>query len=560
MQENNNETIKRLTVAEMPLIRSTIKRLGFERILKRQIKSHGNQRFHSVDLLMLLVYNIACGRTPFYELQQWLSGIDSRIFGYTTHQEDFLFDDDIFGRALDKLYEADRASLITEIAVETVKGVKLDLDQIHNDSTTVKAFGRYPGKTKTNFYVTEGKSKDHRPDLKQLLFTLTISADGAVPIHYKTYPGNRSDDTTHIDTWKHVCAIKGSSDFVYVADSKVCTDSQLSYITGNGGRVVTIMPETWKECREFKQLLRRHKKTKKRILRKLIPGSDTEYESYSAFTEETLTHKRSYRIHWIYSSEKKIRDRESREKLLKKAERELSILIGRINQRNLKTREQITEYIDGILTKYNVKDFYHTDVKEIKEYYRQQKKRGRPGKDTQYKTTIKTVYTIAWARNTAILSQEKKVDGVFPLLATDGNMSPKDVLKAYKYQPRLEKRFTQFKNIHNAAPLLFKKLERIEAVMFVFFLALIVQAVIEREIRKHMKENDIQWLPIYPEGRIAYHPTTAKVFDRFENVSVYQLKEGKILTKELKDPLTPLQLEILGMLGISEKEYWSNIF
>lgn len=92
--------------------------------------------------------------------------------------------------------------------------------------------------------------------------------------------------------------------------------------------------------------------------------------------------------------------------------------------------------------------------------------------------------------------------------------------------------------------------------MFEFFLALIVQTVIEREIRKHMKENNIQCLPVYPEGRIAYHQTTAKVFDRFENVSVYQLKEGEILTKELKNSLTPLQSKILEMLGISEKEYW----
>jgi hypothetical protein len=31
--------------------------------------------------------------------------------------------------------------------------------------------------------ITWGHNKDHRPDLKQLLFTLTVSSDGAVPVY-----------------------------------------------------------------------------------------------------------------------------------------------------------------------------------------------------------------------------------------------------------------------------------------------------------------------------------------------------------------------------------------
>jgi len=58
--------------------------------------------------------------------------------------------------------------------------------------------------------------------------------------------------------------------------------------------------------------------------------------------------------------------------------------------------------------------------------------------------------------------------GGFPLLCTDNELKTKEVLKAYKYQPRLEKRFSQFKKIHNTAPLLFNKIERIEAKMFGF--------------------------------------------------------------------------------------------
>ena len=44
--------------------------------------------------------------------------------------------------------------------------------------------------------ITFGHSKDHRPDLKQLVFILTVSADHAVPVIYRLASGNTSDDPT----------------------------------------------------------------------------------------------------------------------------------------------------------------------------------------------------------------------------------------------------------------------------------------------------------------------------------------------------------------------------
>jgi len=142
------------------------------------------------------------------------------------------------------------------------------------------------------------------------------------------------------------------------------------------------------------------------------------------------------------------------------------------------------------------------------------------------------------------------------LLTTDSELPAKKALVAYKYQPRLEKRFQQLKSIHQGAPLLFKRIERIEAIMFLFFLALVLQAVIERQVRLKMKTDKIEAIPVYPEDRLASHPTTAKVFDRFYDVSTYQLKEGEISVKTFKDALTTGQKELIELLEISEDEYW----
>ncbi len=116
--------------------------------------------------------------------------------------------------------------------------------------------------------LKRGNSKDHRPDLKQLVYTLTVSADGAAPIHYKAYSGNRTGDTTHIESWEALKKIAGRPDFLYVADSKVCTKKQLNHIVVNEGLVVTILLEIWGEVGEFKEKMRKRAKRKKEILRK----------------------------------------------------------------------------------------------------------------------------------------------------------------------------------------------------------------------------------------------------------------------------------------------------
>ena len=559
MTNNNkrNEKLTRHKVAGLPLILDIIERMNLRQILHHAIGMHGNETFPAVDTLILLIINLTWGKQPLYELEQWVQSLDLRCLGYKALCKG-KFNDDRFGRALDKLYKADRATLMTQLVIEVVRTFDLKLDRIHNDSTTIKACGGYPGKTDTGFELKKGHSKDHRPDLKQLVYSLSICSDGAVPVHQKTYPGNRTDDTTHIETWNTLCRIQPDPGFLYVADAKLCTDEQLHHIESHDGRAITMMPDTWSEVASFKDALRKGPKAKKEIWRRTKPGSDTEKEYFSVFTGTHLTEKRGYRIHWIYSSEKRRRDRQAREKRLHRAEEALMALNGKINMRKLKTKEAIQEACDALVAHYRVEPFYHVDIGAVYEETRKQKGRGRPGKNTQYKRILKKVYALRWTRNTTRLREEARTDGVFPLLCTDKNIIAKEVLRAYKYQPRLEKRFQQFKHVHHGAPLLFKKLERIEATMFAFFIALMIQALIERQVRSQMADRNIPAIALYPEDRDASHPTTAKIMGIFEDVSTYTLSSSSKEVTEYRDDLTAVQQMILDFLGIPERVYWAR--
>ena len=170
------EKIVRLYVGEFPLIKHITKRLGLKEIFLKYIKPHKNEKIPAVNSLMILLFNLTCGRQPLYELEEWAGCINPGIFGYKSLKKGVI-NDDRFGRALYKLYLADRATMMTDIVLSMIKTTNLDLSQIHNDSTTIKAYGKIPGRTRSGLKLEYGNSKDHRPDLKQIVYTLTISAD-----------------------------------------------------------------------------------------------------------------------------------------------------------------------------------------------------------------------------------------------------------------------------------------------------------------------------------------------------------------------------------------------
>ncbi len=94
--------------------------------------------------------------------------------------------------------------------------------------------------------------------------------------------------------------------------------------------------------------------------------------------------------------------------------------------------------------------------------------------------------------------------------------------------------------------------------MLILFLGLLIQALIEHEVRKAMKQKRIKKIFIYPEERPAMAPTTSIILDRFENVSVYHLQENDIVIEKYKDELTMIQKEILRLLDIKPGKYWLN--
>ncbi|WP_258189422.1 DUF4277 domain-containing protein [Candidatus Hakubella thermalkaliphila] len=79
-------------------------------------------------------------REPIYRLAEVVNTFAPEGFGLSRQEAERLADDAI-GRALDRLFDADRGSLLTEIVIAAGELLSLSFDELHNDSTTVKFTG-----------------------------------------------------------------------------------------------------------------------------------------------------------------------------------------------------------------------------------------------------------------------------------------------------------------------------------------------------------------------------------------------------------------------------------
>jgi transposase len=124
------------------------------------------------------------------------------------------------------------------------------------------------------------------------------------------------------------------------------------------------------------------------------------------------------------------------------------------------------------------------------------------------------------------------------------------VLEAHKRQPTIEKRFEQLKTVHEIAPVFLKNPARIDAFFTVYFLALVIQALIERELRRAMTRERLKSLPLYPEERHCARPTTEQVLRLYSHAERHVLTRAGRTVQRFEAEFTPLQRQLLDLLGV----------
>lgn len=516
--------LKRYVLGAHPIIQFFMDKLKISEIIGSYIKQDKRLKLSSEKALSVLIHNILTTPKPLYEITDWLKPLDEEKVGLDPGESSFINDDRI-GRALESLYFSRHKDIFFRLALRAIKLFEIDCRQIHQDTTTVTFSGKYEGWNAEQL-MTYGINKDHRPDLKQLVLGISVTADGAVPLVHEIYDGNQTDDRLHPANHKRLRKLLQRSDFIYVADSKLATDDNLRKITACEGRFVSVMPRTWKEDKIFRVQVRSGKINWDHLLSR--PNNrkpKSKYDHYYVAKGKYLTSS-GYCLIWILSKQKAQQDAEYRERNIEKALDNLRKLQPRLNTYNLKTHENIEKKIISILKEEKCSDFIVYEIHRNVRYEIHHKKVGRPKRNDTGKSVSAEYFTICFQTNEDFIRKESLTDGVFPLITNLKDHTPKEVLEIYKYQPFIEKRNSQLKKYQEIAPAFLKKPQRVISYLHMNVMALMVATIMERQLRKAMKLNSIKSIPIYPEERACKYPTTFDIVRLFKGIERFEVEEG----------------------------------
>jgi transposase len=155
----------------------------------------------------------------------------------------------------DRLYDTGTMKVCTACAVRADQVFGFDKRDGHCDTTSMTVYGDdgLPEETaepQGPFTITDGDSKDTRPDLKPFVFA-TRCVDRAVPIWGKPEDGHASDTTVNHTLLSDMATFLATHEVapgasIYVADAARVTEDNLA--TRGDTLLITRLPATYNAC------------------------------------------------------------------------------------------------------------------------------------------------------------------------------------------------------------------------------------------------------------------------------------------------------------------------
>jgi transposase len=140
------------------------------------------------------------------------------------------FNDDSIGRSLDDLYQQGVTEVFAEVASRALDVYEIEHRFVHLDSGSFHLHGQYETDEPNTeaISITHGYSRDHRPDLKQVVVQLITSQRSALPVWLEVLSGNSSDKETFAPSVAAYCQQLGEDEQPYfVMDSAGYTKENL---------------------------------------------------------------------------------------------------------------------------------------------------------------------------------------------------------------------------------------------------------------------------------------------------------------------------------------------
>lgn len=485
------------------------------------IVSHG-------AVIEALVANRLTSPAPLLRVEDWARDwAVPEVFGVPAET----LNDDRVGRALDAI--APRLdSIVGTVGAQAIAAFGIDVSRLHWDMTSISLYGAY-GETEEDFPAPRwGKPKDRRPDLKQVQTGLAVTGDGGIPVFHRAYDGGAGEVAQVVGAMEALEKLAGERRFLLVGDSKLISYTNLRAFFDAGVSFVAPASKHYVaaevlgahdpgEAMAVDYVAERdHDKAPDRQGRYRVM-EDTMTVTGARKADPALVLRRVF----VWSSARAEAAAHARAKKLDRARDDLERLDRGLGSRHYPDAAAVEARLAQIARERKVKAYLLAEV----------------GTDAAARPTLR------WSFDAVAVAAEAATDGWYALVTNldAEEADAAEVLRRYKGQEVVERRYGDFKGPLAVAPMYLKDNRRIAALITVICLALLVFCLVERDVRRAI-EPERTMLGLYPERRSA-RPTGRMIFAALATMRL-------IPATGSDPPIVPrpndVQLRLLRMLNV----------
>lgn len=556
----NTDKIAPVIDGPIPLILSYARKLGIaDEINSRTNRDDEKSIISSGMGIEAIIANILTDRKALYKVQEFYEDKDvEKFFGPGIRAEHF--NDDTLGRILDAFYEANPKEIFTSIALKSIGTYNIKVKTVHADTTSMSVYGEYDTSAEDDLQIVRGHSKDHRSDLRQIMFGLA-NTNKKVLVGGEVLNGNTSDKSWNNsfiqEIRKNLCQA-GIEDIIYTADSSFVTKDNLTVAKGDDKSpkttFVSRLPGNFKleEELKVKALSTPEAWVHVGTLHDKKNAAIYKIQNFTDFLYGTV-----YRFIVCHSSHLDGRKLKALQAAIKRENEQTAKAVTELEAVNYYCAEDAKAALDKFIADSPLEYHSLSGKITVEERVKKRSHRGRPRKnetkevETWYKVKIRVL------EENVKIDKHKEKAGLFILVTNEldpGKISDIEVLTEYKEQSSVEINFRVLKDPYFVDEIYLKDPNRVEAFGYILLLALMVYTLIEYQVRDALLKEEEPL--IIPGGIKSHKPTARAILELLENIMVLliTLENGtrmRVIGNGLNDNIRRL----LNLAGFSEAIY-----
>lgn len=563
MTETEIETYR---VDDLPLLVWQQRVMGIAPVIDEIIQPHGNRQGLSIGWTVVawLSYILSQADHRLSYVESWAAEqlpVLQKLIPEELGVQDFT--DDRLGDVLTYLSDdASWSAIEIELGQQVMQVYELTPERVHLDSTSAALYHDPEGKA----LVQYGHSKDHRPDLAQFKVMMSSLAPMGMPLATLVVAGNQADDGLYVPAIEQSRQVLQRRGLLYIGDSKmealavravlaVGNDFYLTPLSKKGKQEALLhelLEPVWAEQQELTNIYDQDVTLSKRRLLaqafETVRAQEKEVDGELARWNERLL--------VVYSPDLAERQNQSLSQRLQRAQKQLMALTpppGR-GRRQWQELAPLQAAVDAILKRYHLSELLTVTYERQESQRHKRKYKERPA----YTETI-VRYQLDVSPESDAIEQRRRTLGwrLFVTNCPTEMFSLYDAIYAYREGPIHEHNFSRLKNRPlGLRPLYVHRQDHMIGLVRLLSLALRLLTLVEFVVRRELHGQQASITGLY-EGnpsRSTTRPTTERLLRAFQPITLTSVSlPGQHIIH--LTPLTPVQLQILALLGLPESIY-----